>query len=432
MKRFYFDWAATAPPAFPPLTGFPFGNPSSQHTEGRHAAEALQDARRRAATALAVAEDSLYWTSGATESNAIVILSRLLRASNHQNDCAITSAVEHPSCLRNFQTLEKTGSTVIYLQPDGTGHIDESSLDKAFAKAASANRQISFAALQWVNSETGAIQDIPRLCARIRERAARPVHLHSDCVQALGKIPLDLEKSGLDSAAFSAHKIGGQRGIGLLYLKKPLDTLVKGGGQEQGVRPGTENLAGALDFARCLEHCLSPAAILPNHEAACRRLRRLLAGLHQTAICTTIPACRSTEGANNGAGHTTGTGAGNGIVAGNGGIVVDGGMVAGNSGIGAIGGSGRGLFSPYILSAAFRGIPGEVMVRALDAAGFAVSTGSACSSAHKKKPPLLAAGIGEKTAFETIRISQGFTTTESDIDNLLAAIQKICTGLGKH
>ena len=412
MKRFYFDWAAAAPPAFPPLAEFPFGNPSSQHSEGRRAAEALKDARRRSAAALSVPEDCLYWTSGATESNAIVILSRLLRPGHNQNDCSITSAVEHPSCLRNFQTLEQAGSTVIYLKPDRTGHIDEEALDRAL----NAQRQTSLAAIQWVNSETGAIQNIPRLCALIRAGTARPVHIHSDCVQALGKIPINLEKSGLDSAAFSAHKIGGQRGIGLLYLKKPLNALVKGGGQEQGIRPGTENLAGALDFARCLERCLPPAALLANYEAACRRLRRLFDGLHQTGICTIVPACRSTEPANNGAGHTTNADA-------------DGGSGAGG---GTGGGSGAGLFSPYILSAAFRGIPGEVMVRALDAEGFAVSTGSACSSAQKKRTTARAAGIDEKTAFETIRISQGSTTTESDIDSLLAAIQKICASLGKH
>ena len=107
-----------------------------------------------------------------------------------------------------------------------------------------------------------------------------------------------------------------------------------------------------------------------------------------------------------------------------------------SSGTGAYGGTGdgtgAGLFSPYILSAAFQGIPGEVMVRALDAAGCAVSTGSACSNAHKKKLTLLATGVDEKTAFETIRISQGFTTTEADIDSLLAAIQTICAGFGKQ
>ncbi|MDR2491483.1 MAG: aminotransferase class V-fold PLP-dependent enzyme [Spirochaetaceae bacterium] len=398
MKRFYFDWAASAPPAFPPLVDVPFGNPSSQHTEGCRAAEALQDARRRSAAALSAPEDSLYWTSGATESNAIVILSRLIRGGRHQNDCCITSAVEHPSCLRNFQTLEQAGTAVIYLKPNRTGHIDEAALDRAL----DSYRQTSFVSIQWVNSETGAIQDIPRLCARIRARASRPVHLHSDCVQALGKIPIALETSGLDSAAFSAHKIGGQRGIGLLYLKKPLEALVKGGGQEQGIRPGTENLAGALDFARCLEQYLAPAALRANAEAACRRLRRLLDGLCAIGTCTIVPACRATPAA-----------------AVHGGALEDGGD-----------GGDTGLFSPYILSAALRDIPGEVMVRALDAAGYAVSTGSACSSARKKKTAFLAAGIDEKTAFETIRISQGFTTTEADIDSLCAAIQKICAGLG--
>jgi cysteine desulfurase len=225
-----------------------------------------------------------------------------------------------------------------------------------------------------VNNETGAINDLAALSALLRRKGA--MHIHGDLVQALGKIPVDISGWDLDSASLSAHKLGGPRGIGLLYLKKPLETLYRGGGQEGGIRPGTENTAGALALAACLEEHTR------GLEGACQkaagRLDRLLRGLEALGRCTPIPQDRQS--------------------------------------------AEDRRFSPYILQAAFDGIPGEVMVRALDQAGFAVSTGSACSSSKPGRPVLEVMGVEPKLRLEGIRISQGRSTGDGDIDLLVRAI----------
>jgi cysteine desulfurase len=199
-------------------------------------------------------------------------------------------------------------------------------------------------------------------------------------VQAVGKIPVDIADWGIDSASFSAHKIGGPRGIGLLYLRKPLETLYTGGGQEKNIRPGTENVIGALGMAQCLENHALSEKIAAEYAKAKARCKRLISELKKIDRCSLIPAGRETD----------------------------------DSG-----------FSPYIVQAAFRDIPGEVMTRALDDLGFAVSTGSACSSARSERPVLAAMGIDGKLGLEGIRISQGWSTTDEEIDLLLEAIREV-------
>jgi cysteine desulfurase len=199
-------------------------------------------------------------------------------------------------------------------------------------------------------------------------------------VQALGKIPLDFAALDVDSAAMSAHKIGGPRGIGLLYCRKGLEPLYTGGGQEGGIRPGTENTAGALALTDCLERRLPAAPLGEAYETASRRWETLIKNLRAMDRCTLIPRDREERDLR---------------------------------------------FSPYILQAAFHGVPGEVMVRALDDRGFAVSTGSACSSGSAKRPVLAAMGVDEKTAFQGIRISQGWSTADEDVEALLEALLAI-------
>jgi cysteine desulfurase len=235
-----------------------------------------------------------------------------------------------------------------------------------------------------VNNETGSVSDIGALVKLIRSREKAPVHVHSDLVQALGKLPWDLRSLNLavldlDSASFSAHKLGGPRGIGLLYLRKPVDVLNTGGGQEGGIRPGTENTAGALAFAECLERLAKPETVKAEYAAAKERWKLLINALRSIERCTLIPD-RGDEDER---------------------------------------------FSPWILQAAFKDVPGEVMVRALDDAGFAISTGSACSSRSHKRPVLEAMGIAPERRLEGIRISQGWTTGIVDIEKLIAGIKKI-------
>jgi cysteine desulfurase len=349
-----------------------FGNPSSLHEEGRRAKEALESARARCAAVLGVNPENICFTAGGTESNAIALHSLLMR---QKKLCFLYSAVEHPSVRETCLRLERLGLYPSVIGVEKDGRVSPAQLARAFEK----NSGARFAAVMAVNNETGAVMDMKALPEIVRRREGGPVHFHSDLVQAAGKIPLDIKGWDIDSASVSAHKIGGPRGIGLLYLKQPLESLYAGGGQEGGVRPGTENTAGALALAACLEEHAAPGAVKAAGEEASRRWSRLIGELKKNPRCSLIPEDRVENDVR---------------------------------------------FSPWILQARFRDVPGEVMVRALDSEGFAVSTGSACSSSSPERPVLHAMGLDEHARLEGIRISQGWSTTMEDIDALLEGIEK--------
>ncbi|GHT86496.1 aminotransferase V [Spirochaetia bacterium] len=380
MDRYYFDWAATALPASPGMAPAPFGNPSSRHFEGRAARNALEDARSRCAKVLGVQPKELYFSSGGTESNAIPLQSLLLR----KNAALLVTAVEHPSVRENALILERLGIRLGHIGVERDGRVMEHTLSAALAKTPGPR----FAAIMGVNNETGAVMDLPVLVRVLRNQKGAPIHIHSDLVQALGKLPLDIPRWDLDSASFSAHKIGGPRGMGLLWLRRtnrsgaspPLEALTQGGGQEGGIRPGTENTPGASAMADCMERFAEPSAVEAAAGAARERWKFLIRALRNMDRCTLIPEDRRDEDER---------------------------------------------FSPWILQAGFRGIPGEVMARALDDAGFAVSTGSACSSRSQKRPVLEAMGIDGDKRLEGIRISQGWSSSIEEIEKLIAAIRKI-------
>jgi len=373
-NRHYFDWAATAmPEIFSPDVPFPFGNPSSPHHEGRAAREALENARARCAAVLNISAETVYFTSGGTESNCIPLYSCLAR---HSGGRMLVSAAEHSSVSENAQTLERLGKPIVRIPLDSSGAVTVALLSKTLEKYGDTR----FAAIMAVNNETGTINNIAALRDILRNRKGPPIHFHCDMVQAAGKIPLDIAGWDIDSASLSAHKLGGPRGIGLLYLRRPLETLYSGGGQERGIRPGTENVAGALALARCLEVHALPEKLQPEYAAARRRWKRLLSALGTIKRCRLIPAERDIDDEH---------------------------------------------FSPYIVQAGFKDIPGEVMTRALDDMGFAVSTGSACSSHSPERPVLAAMGIDDNLMLEGIRISQGWSTTDEEIDLLLDAIAEV-------
>jgi cysteine desulfurase len=368
--RHYFDWAAAAPPDVLPGE-VPFGNPSSLHGEGRTAKAALEDARARCAAVLGVPPETLYFTSGGTESNCVALFSNLFRPGGGR---IIASGAEHSSIRENLEKLKRLGKLAGTIPVDSTGRVSAESL----AGALDQYGDVRFAAIMAVNNETGAITDMASLSGVMRKKAGR--HLHCDLVQAAGKIPLAISGWDLDSAALSAHKIGGPRGAGLLYLRRPLETVYAGGGQESNIRPGTENTSGALALAACLENHALPEKARAENALARRRWKRLCAALKNIERCAFIPTERDVD---------------------------------------------DGRFSPYILQAAFRDIPGEVMVRALDDLGFAVSTGSACSSSSPDRPVLAAMGVPENTSLEGIRISQGWSTTGEEIDLLIEAVAEV-------
>jgi cysteine desulfurase len=372
-KRYYFDWAASAPTVVTDTFSL-YGNPSSLHSEGRAAKLALEDARERCADVLNVPPRTLYFTSGGTESNSIVILSNLTRKGQSR---IISSAAEHASVREGMETLEKMGKPTGTIAVDSDGRVSVKELEKAFEKYG----DVRFISVMAVNNETGGITDIPSLRDVIRKQKGN-VHFHCDIVQAVGKVPVDISDWDIDSASLSAHKIRGPRGIGLLYLRSGNpEVLYKGGGQENGVRGGTENIQGAVALAECLEKFAKPETVKANYELALKRWNFLVSSLLATGRCAIIPRNRAPGDKN--------------------------------------------AFSPYILQAAFKGIPGEVMARALDDLGFAVSTGSACSSSSPERPVLFAMGVEESLRIEGIRISQGYTTTDEEIDALVSAVTEV-------
>jgi cysteine desulfurase len=394
-RRYYFDWAATAMPwdDSGKMESIPkgqscstmYGNPSSPHAEGRKAKEALENARSRCAAILGVLPETLYFTSGGTESNSLVLYSFLKRKGKGP---LLYSEVEHPSIRDNCFVLERFGLSISPISVEKDGRISPTTLARALEKKPDAR----FAAIMLVNNETGALMDMEALSSlisqHVSQREGRPLHLHSDLVQAVGKVPLDIKGWDLDSASISAHKLGGPTGIGLLYLRKPLEILFAGE-QERGIRPGTENTMAALAMAKILEERASPDFVKNEFDKAEERMSFLIKSLKNMKRCSLIPKNREER----------------------------------DTGFSMV--KRACLFSPWILQARFAGIPGEVLLRALDSEGFAISTGSACSSSSRERPVLAAMGLDESEQLEGVRISQGWTTSMDDIEALLGGIEKI-------
>jgi len=389
----YLDWAATSPPDAGALAtaaaaaAAAFGNPSSAHAAGREARSVLEEARSRLAAAIAGggagatrAAGKVAFTSGGTEADSIALLSVLRSALNARRGGAmkelriLTTSVEHAAVFEEARLLESLGIAVDLVDPGPDGRVDPARV------AAALRKDTALVAVMAVNNETGAIQKLADIARGVEDAARalgrRPPRLHADAVQALGKIRFDPAALGISSAAFSAHKIRGPRGSGALWYDGTLEPLVVGGGQEGGVRPGTESLQGALAFASAAEAAV--AALDRNRERARSLEARLLGGLAAIRGAAALPL----------------------------------GRVAGDE-----------RYSPFILSVAFPGLSGEVMVRSLSDAGVAVSTGSACSSNAKRsgRRVLEAMGIESELALSAIRVSTGETSEEKDIDRFLEA-----------
>jgi len=368
MSPAYLDWAATAPASPEALEAYLRAareypaNPSSPHGDGISAHRALEDARTRLADTLGCRRGRLYFSSGGTESDSLVLLSLLRRT---VPGSLVISSIEHPAVFEQAAVLERLGWRVRRVDPGPDGRVDPGKL----ADACSGDTVL--AAVMAVNNETGAIQPLEGIRRALDEAAGngRRVRLHTDAVQAFGKIPFQPEALGADSAALSAHKIRGPRGVGALYLRTPLESLTAGGGQEGGIRPGTENLPGILAFERAAG--IATADLAGNFARARDLTDRLLACLGDIPDARPVPECRTL---------------------------------------------GDDRYSPWILSLSLPGLPGQTAVRVLSDSGFAVATGSACSSSRRKRRVLEAMGLPEELAFSAIRVSVGPTTTAAEID----------------
>ncbi len=374
MELVYLDWAATAPISPDVLekmsevfVNYP-GNPSSVHREGKRAKELLNSDRNKCAEMLGTEPDRIFFTGGGTEANAIIMNSLIARESRGG---IVISALEHPSVYEYTRILKKLKYSVTIVNPDRNGII---SPDAVISKL---NKQTVMVVVMAVNNETGMIQPVKEISKALRDyekTCGRHIHLHCDAVQALGKIPLDLGKYGADSVSLSAHKIQGPRGTGILYSGKTPDVLSKGGGQEAGVRPGTENIAGIRGMTAAVEYYTETFRERSEHASG---LKKLLSDNLER-----IPGVHINFPAEN--------------------------------------------QSPFILSARTSDFPGEVFTRIMSDRGFAISPGSACSSKDraKKTRVLTSSGLSDREALNSFRVSTGISTDEKDILGFCGAVEK--------
>ncbi len=387
-KDLYFDWAGTAIPdgdilrdALEKALEY-WGNPSSVHDAGKEARQALEAARADCAKVMGCNPSQIYFTSGGTESDHIPLLSVLNRP---QKGNILVSSIEHPALREMASELKHCGITVRQIRSDKNGFISPESV------LSEMDEDTLFVTVMAVNNETGAIQPVREIadCIAKNTQGKRRPKFHVDCVQALGKIPLDFSPkgaAGIDSAAFSAHKICGPRGIGILYLANPTEPFLKGGGQEGGIRSGTENLFGALAFAECLKrHAFVPGKDTARLDEQKEWTDDFINKLNSIESCRIIPYCRGKESS----------------------------------------AEMREKFSPWVIQAAFKNIPGQVMLRALNEKGIYISTGSACSSKKASRPVLEAMGVDGKDRETSVRFSFGPKTTRESMNRLFEAVKEI-------
>lgn len=373
----YLDWAATAIPD-PEIyrraaekAAEAWANPSSQHREGKKAAESLENARRLCASVLGVPPETVFFTSGGTEADQIPLLSLLRRPAPGS---AVISAIEHPAVRNQAEVLKKFGWTILPVNPDADGFITPE------AVLAAIREDTAFAAVMCVNNETGAIQPVEEIAAALKTLGKRRIHFHTDAVQAAGMFPRTPETAGIHSMAFSGHKLGAPRGCGLLYCSPKPDPFLSGGGQEKGVRPGTENLAGAWAMAFALEKTARWFADPEQKAGAEDKAAFLFRKLTAIPGVTSIPPSRRERSGN---------------------------------------------FSPFLFQFTNAMFPGEVLVRMLSDAGICISTGSACSAKKKARPVLQAMKTGAKDAQNAFRISTGIRTTQEEIEFLAGTLSDI-------
>ncbi|MBN2536314.1 MAG: cysteine desulfurase [Spirochaetales bacterium] len=390
----YFDWAATALPDPAILDKVRdaekeyFGNPSSIHAAGRKAKKLLSQSRETLAGILKVEPGEVVFTSGGTESNNIFLFSLLSRSlwKGAQRKKIILSGIEHPSVYNPALFLGHMGFDVIVIPPGEDGCMDPQKINETI------DPNTVLVACMHVNNEIGAIQPVKEAGTIVREaekKMGKRIFFYVDAVQSFGKIVFHPYSMNIDAASISAHKIGGVKGSGALFVRKDISHgfLYQGGDQEEMRRPGTENIAGCYSLALTAQKAVMEMDVCFSTMSSL--MDRLLSGLSAINGVVFIPGSRKEKKTGN--------------------------------------------FSPYILKVSFPRIPGEVLVRMLEQKDIMISTGSACSSQRKKgkNRVLKSMGIPLQVAESSIRISTGYSTTEQDIDALVSALKELVPGLKK-
>jgi cysteine desulfurase len=357
--RTYLDWNATAPLRPEARDAMiaaldTIGNPSSPHTEGRRARAIVEDAREQVAALVGAKPAEVVFTSGGTEANNAVLSAGW--------DTILVAGIEHDSVLA---PAHASGATIISLEMERSGAVNACVPREASGRA--------LLSLQVANNETGVLQPVTKLAEAAK---AQGLSVHTDAVQAAGRVPVDLRELGADYLTLSAHKIGGPKGVGALVLDEhqSLPAFIRGGGQERRRRAGTENVAAIAGFG-------AAAAAAQRDLSNMERVRALRDSLEARLRAVSLSAV-------------------------------------------VIGADADRL--PNTTCVALPGASAETLVIAFDLAGVAVSAGAACSSGKVGASKVLAAmGVDETLARAAVRVSLGWSTTQADIDNFVAAWSKI-------
>ncbi len=364
----YLDHAATTPvreevfEAMKPFYGPRFGNPSSTHRWGREARAALDEARERVGRCLGARPDEICFTSGGTEGDNLAILGAWRALKARGRTALVTTPIEHKAILGAVHQAALEGAEERMLSMTADGVVELASFDELVDDA------VSVCSIMWVNNEIGSIQPIPALAAKAKQRGAL---VHTDAVQAFGKIPIDAQKQQFDFLTISGHKFGAPKGIGALFIRRgtPLEPIMHGGTQDRGRRPGTENVAAAVGLARAAELTLAEC------EAHCARLRKLRDKLEAGILARVPDAVIHGRGAER---------------------------------------------APHIVNVSVPGTDSESLLMALDLRGIAASGGSACQSGSISPSHVLTAiGVRPDLASAAIRMSLGSLTTDECIDRVV-------------
>lgn len=343
-----------------------WGNPSAQYRFGIETARLLRQARQQVAEALGAPTDKVFFTSGGTEGDNWAIFSAAQRLGKRGKHI-ITSQIEHSAVLKPMRRLEELGFTVSYLPPDGEGRISLSALQQALRP------DTILVSIMMVNNETGAVMPIEKMAKLVHSRCPNAL-FHTDAVQGFFKLPFRASTLGADMISISGHKIHGSKGIGALYLKGSLPPLLLGGGQEGGLRSGTENIPMILGLAAAC------SAQLPHRAQAIARQKelklRLQEGLRAMEEVTLIGAQEA----------------------------------------------------PHIVNLAVRGLRSQGLLNALQERDIFVSAGSACSKGHRSHV-LEAMGVDPELIDGSIRVSLCAHTTQEEIDCFLEALPHVIARL---
>lgn len=367
MVQAYFDHNATTPldegvlAAMMPFLQGQYGNPSSRHAFGRAARQAVDEARERVASAVEAHPSQVIFTSGGTEANNLAIRGMAAMLAPTQ---VVWGSIEHPCVVRPCQSLTAQGWSSRPLAVDGDGRFDMQDLALAL------RTDTGLISVMLANNETGVLQDVAEVA---RQGRAAGAWVHCDAVQALGKVKVDFSALGVHAMSLSAHKVYGPKGVGALVMDKRIELLpqMTGGGHEKGLRAGTENVAGIVGFAAACGLAVSRMA------GDAERIGRMRDELE--------------------------------------------------SGVAALGGRVFGAKAPRLAGTSYFSFPaveGETLLMALDRAGFAVASGSACSSGSAEPSPvLLAMGVEKELARGAIRVSLGRSSSMQQVEEFVRVLQ---------